>query len=165
MYEHDYWKKATETDTVKVRNPRTGEVEARTYHTRRARAHRPDSEIYIEDRREFLKIKLKSLMAEARMIKAARSKTFGRLAWEMNDHRTGVLRRAARATHLAYGLIRGRTHEQMEPGASGRELPMKIVVEVDRMVRKYGPRLARVEYGHNIGLCMVTGGAKPTKAA
>ncbi len=64
----------------------------------------------------------------------------------MNVHRTGVVRSAARATHLAYGFIRGRTLEQMEPRRNVR-LPAYLAqhydehlfAEVRKMLKKYGP--------------------------
>lgn len=40
-----------------------------------------------------------------------------RLAQEIADHRREVLRPEARATHLAYGFLRGRTYRQMEANA------------------------------------------------
>lgn len=130
----------------------------------------------MKDRRHLLKIKLKSLAAEARIIRRAERKlalpTTGlprkaftkeerdaapepvktaaqamRLAVRMarakarqapwydenraelaaiQEHRKLPLRRAARATHLAYGFLRGRTYEQME---GTRKLPNDSIFE------------------------------------
>lgn len=69
----------------------------------------------IIDRREMLKIKLKSLAAETRIIRHQEKKTRGALREELYRHRIDVVRKVARDTHIAYGLIRGRTLEQIEP--------------------------------------------------
>jgi len=85
----------------------------------------------------FLKIKLKSLAAEARIIRAQERKTKGK--WNgtreaLYLHRVKDVRSEARSTHLAYGYLRGRTRCQIEN---------KCVVEpdwkrVEAMVKKYG---------------------------
>ena len=85
----------------------------------------------------YLKIKLKSLAAEARIIRAQERKTKGQ--WNatresLYRHRIDVVRKAARETHLAYGYLRGRTYEQMEPEAYTK--PDWAAVE--KMVVKYG---------------------------
>lgn len=103
------------------------------------------------DRREMLKIKLKSLADEARIIRqqeraALRNENWMRkegdpaqypiLSEELRLHRIGVVRKAARDTHIAYGLIRGKTWQQMEPTAKTH--PDWDAVE--KMVKKYGSR-------------------------
>lgn len=137
----------------------------------------------MKDRRHLLKIKLKSLAAEARIIRNAErklalprsvqvengapviparytkdqrdanpeavkqhAKTIRSLVrmrraelrgkpWYdanraelagMQDHRKKPLRRAARATHLAYGFLRGRTYQQIE---GARQLPNDSIYE------------------------------------
>jgi hypothetical protein len=87
------------------------------------------------DRRELLKIKIKSLAAEARIIRREAQRVFGDYRYEMNAHRTGGMRRAARETLIAYGLIRGKTIAQMEPNAKR----LYNVDAVQAMIRKYGP--------------------------
>jgi hypothetical protein len=85
----------------------------------------------------FLKIKLKSLAAEARIIHAQERKTRGAYndtRESLHRHRIDVVRRESRATHLAYGFLRGRKFKQME---------RKSVVPPDwdkvaSMVKKYG---------------------------
>lgn len=65
----------------------------------------------------FLKIKLKSLAAESRIIRRQELKTRGKhdaTRESLYLHRIGVVRRAARETHLAYGFIRGRSYKAME---------------------------------------------------
>lgn len=87
----------------------------------------------------FLKIKLKSLAAEARIIRAQELKTRGtrnnHLREELYLHRIGVVRRAARETHLAYGYIRGRSYCALE-----RECRCPPDWKaVGKMVEKYAP--------------------------
>lgn len=88
------------------------------------------------DRREMLKIKIKSLAAEARIIRKEEKKTFGTLRNELHDHRVKDVRWVARHAHIAYGLIRGRAYERMEQKAK-HEPNWK---EVERLCKKYGPK-------------------------
>lgn len=89
----------------------------------------------IVDRREALRVKVKSLAVEARLIRHEEHKTHGVLREHLHRHRVIQVRDAARNTHLAYGLIRGRAYEQMEPKAF---LPPNWK-EVRRMIETYGP--------------------------
>lgn len=89
----------------------------------------------IKDRREMLRVKIKSLVAEAKIIRQEERRTHGALRNELAEHRRGVVREAARASHLAYGLIRGRTIEQMER-RSRTPVP---ATEIRRLCGKYGP--------------------------
>lgn len=112
------------------------------------------------DRRELLKVKLKSLAAEARIIrqmelqersratrirkgwvKADGSVTPGRVPSEQMRHelwlhRIGPLRYEARLTHIAYGLIRGKTLDQIE----GKKPKPFDEARVKAMLMKYGPK-------------------------
>jgi len=79
----------------------------------------------------YLKIKIMSLAAEARIIRREESKA--RAAWRHNrsntaaeqdfwglrSHRTWNVRNEARVALLAYGYLRGRTYRQLEfnPGS------------------------------------------------
>ena len=104
----------------------------------------------------FLKIKLKALAAEARIIRREElrlncspriGEAFASVNTEvrnaMHDHRVVVVRRVARATHLAYGFLRGRSYLQLEPSTTLASLSfdsVKLWGEVLRMVRQYGGR-------------------------
>jgi hypothetical protein len=107
----------------------------------------------IADRREMLRVKVKSLAAEARIIRAEekrvlyrKPRTFrGRTVWagkpgqlhhELWDHRVNFLRAEARATHVAYGLLRGKTLDQIEPKSKSKP----DWERVNAMLKKYGPR-------------------------
>ena len=91
----------------------------------------------IVDRREMLRIKLKSLAVEAKIIRHEERKSSGAVRDELREHRVKVVRHHARLTHIAYGLIRGRTIGQIEPGRE--EIPAELRLAVRKMVEKYGP--------------------------
>lgn len=87
----------------------------------------------LRDKRAFLRVKLKSLAAEARIIRReeARNK---RLRYELSEYRRGVVRAAARNTQLAYAFLKGRTYRSIEAKAT---TPPNWK-EVERMVSQYG---------------------------
>ena len=82
----------------------------------------------------LLRIKAKSLAAEARIIRAAKRRQNGATKMELDAHRREVLRPQARATCLALGLLRGTAYEAMEPDAKS---PPNWD-EVKRLLSKYG---------------------------
>ena len=86
------------------------------------------------DRRRLLKVKLKALAAEARIIREEETKTRGQLRNDLHAHRVVVVRGECRATHLAYGFLRGRTYHQMERTCRTKPDWEKV----KRMVRRYG---------------------------
>lgn len=102
----------------------------------------------VVDRREMLRIKLRSLAAESIIIRQeqtrgrrladkgrlARARAFGPLQYEMHLHRVGTVRSVSRATHIAYGFIRGKPLEQIE-GPSYAAPDWKAI---DGMIKKYG---------------------------
>lgn len=81
----------------------------------------------------FLKVKVKSLAAEARIIRHEERGSHGQLRNDLHSHRVHVVRREARATLLAYGYARGKTYASME--RSPRSVPDWDKVE--RMIKKY----------------------------
>lgn len=92
----------------------------------------------MRDSRTYLKVKIKSLAAEARIIRHEESKALKRKNTALKDglacHRRGIVRSAARLTHLAYGFLRGRPYKALEA---------KCAVKPDwdrvwKMVEKYG---------------------------
>lgn len=92
------------------------------------------------DQRTFLKIKLKSLAAEARIIKREerRAKKNRDLADALTYHRRFVVRPEARVTLLAYGFFRGRRYQDVEH--STRPLDWG---KVRAMVKKYSAPVGR----------------------
>lgn len=98
------------------------------------------------DEREFLKIKIKSLTAEARIIRDAEKHAHpASLRHSLYVHRVHTVRRAARETCLAYGYIRGVDLRQMEANA-GTTNPAGLAwvnpdwVAIKKMITRYGPK-------------------------
>lgn len=85
----------------------------------------------------FLKIKLKALHAESKIIRLHERRLRGGdpLRDSLACHRRGTVRRAARETHLAYGFLRNRSLSSIER-TSHRSPDWKAV---EKMVTRYGP--------------------------
>ncbi len=81
----------------------------------------------------MLKVKIKSLAAEAKIIRREAGKN-RRFKGELHNHRRMVVRPEARHTQLAYGFLRGRDYHQMERKAM--KAPDFERIEV--MVKRYG---------------------------
>ena len=90
----------------------------------------------ILDRREMLRVKVKSLAEESRIIRREELRTYGQLRFELWEHRVKDVRGESRCSGLAYGFIRGKTLEQMEP-KSEKEPDWK---RVQALLKKYGPK-------------------------
>jgi hypothetical protein len=99
----------------------------------------------------FLKIKLKSLAAEARIIRKEEIKLRNRARQRrakgkpvdvaatldaLHEHRIMAVRRESRLTHLAYGFLRGRSYTAMERKAT--TLKPSDWTRVKAMIQKYG---------------------------
>ena len=70
------------------------------------------------DKRTYLKVKIKSLAEEARIIRKETKKARNlSIKNGLALHRTGVVRTEARLTQLAYGFLRGLEYLQMEQKA------------------------------------------------
>lgn len=83
-----------------------------------------------------LKIKLKSLAAEARIIRKEELNNKGKWSWKaesFHSHRVNHVRPITRATHVAYGLLRGLEYHQIEPTSKTQPHWGKV----REMVRKY----------------------------
>jgi hypothetical protein len=89
------------------------------------------------DRREMLKVKVKSLAEEARIIRKEERRTKGYLREELNAHRRKEVRFAARTSYMAYGLIRGRAIDKTERPKTPRSDNYWKAVKT--MIVKYGP--------------------------
>lgn len=101
----------------------------------------------IIDRREMLRVKLKSLAAEAKIIRKEERRSWGGLRESLHLHRINEVRQEARATHLAYGFIRGLMLGQMEPiryvGEPAwriKSLDESLFKRVNQLIAKYGPK-------------------------
>lgn len=88
-----------------------------------ARAKRLDGTI--DDGLTLAKVNVMSLAAEAKLnrIEANKAKARNRksVAYKLDDHRRGHLRREARAANLAYAFLKGRDYKQVE--AKCHEIP------------------------------------------
>ena len=88
--------------------------------------------------REYLKVKIKSLAAEARIIRLeeCRAKARNRkdLVVGLAGHRRGIVRTVSRSTHLAYRFLRGRPYRATE--RTCRTDPNWDAVQ--KMIEKYG---------------------------
>ena len=88
----------------------------------------------------MLRVKVKCLADEARIIRKEESRTFGALREELASHRRTVVRAEARASHIAYALIRGRSLDKIErPRVQRDEILWK---KVRSMIERYGPLAA-----------------------
>jgi len=91
---------------------------------------------------KFLKVKVKALAAEARIIRQEEVKLKGQdnalLRSQLCEHRRHTLRRAAREAQLAYGYLRGRTYLQLEPSGTKAKSSLPDWSNVFKMVKKYG---------------------------
>lgn len=103
--------------------------------------------VTIIDQREMLRVKLKSLAAEARIIRKEEQATHGEQRDRLHAHRVGIVRFEARAAHLAYGFIRGRTRDQMEPVRypglpewTVKAMEGPLMKRVKELAKKYGPK-------------------------
>lgn len=91
--------------------------------------------ITIHDRREMLRVKLKSLAAESKIIRHEERRTNGQLRNELWFHRIHAVRSEARHTHLAYGLIRGMAWSRIEQRCDAPPDWKRVI----QMAKKYGP--------------------------
>ena len=108
----------------------------------------------ILDRREMLRVKIKSLMEEARIIRKEEKRArFGQLREELHFHRVHLVRSEARSTHIAYGLIRGLPWERIEVSPQTPPNWKRI----HEMLKKYGP--IKADWSH------IPGCSQPLKKA
>lgn len=85
------------------------------------------------DKRVFLKVKIKSLAEEARIIRKEEHKNkFHRV--ELYSHRIGIVRSEARHSLLAYGFLRGRAFSEIERNFDDPPDWKRI----EELVKKYG---------------------------
>jgi hypothetical protein len=88
----------------------------------------------------FLKVKIKSLAEESRIIHKEELRSRGDLRFLLRHHRVHDVRHECRATLIAYNFLRGIAYSRTEPNA----LPLskwdddKLWGRVQTMVKKYG---------------------------
>ena len=83
-----------------------------------------------------LKIKVKTLAEEARIIRHEERKVHGMRRWGLQHHRRTVVRDAARRTLVAYQWVRGRDWEACASTDPATWLRDRSSIE--KMIKKYG---------------------------
>jgi hypothetical protein len=68
----------------------------------------------MNERTIHLRIKVKSLVEEAKIIRQESKKTKGMVKYRLNEHRKTIVRDHTRHNLLAYGMIKGTPYELME---------------------------------------------------
>lgn len=100
-------------------------------------------------RNTFLRVKLKSLAEEAKIIQHEEKKANGfknyRLQNELAEHRKGIVRRETRATILAYQYLRGLAYSSCESPNGNEGNPISWS-SVKRMISKYGNPQQRKDF-------------------
>lgn len=100
-----------------------------------------------------LKVKAKTLATEARHISKEERKSLRMSRWDrqnnfspamnltqynvLRDHRVGVVRPEARATHLARAYLSGRTYRSVE-ASTRRPVHPSVIVKVGDMLKRFG---------------------------
>lgn len=88
-----------------------------------------------------LRVKIKSLAAEAKIIKheerKAKAKGDYRLLFDLKDHRRGEVGEEARNSLLAYGFLRGLPYARMEPACAYDNKP--TFGAVYDIAKRFGP--------------------------
>ena len=93
-----------------------------------------------------LKIKVKSLTAEARIIRKEEGKVHGMCKWGLQHHRVTVVRDAARRTLVAYQYVRGRDWESCASrDVRTRERDRS---SIEKMIKKYGTQKQLEDWNH-----------------
>ena len=97
-----------------------------------------DLELHDKNKIVYLKVKLKSLAEEARIIKKEESKN---TIWrnELRKHRIQVVKREARLTLFLYGFLRGRKYSDLENIKSINSLNnVDAFISIGKMLSRYG---------------------------
>ena len=89
----------------------------------------------------YLKIKIKSLSAESKIIRLEEQRCFGNVTLlnSLHRHRTCDVRAHSRANFIAYAYLRGRTLESIEGTGC---IPVSITIHAGKMVKKFGTKEA-----------------------
>lgn len=107
-----------------------------------------DEFVTINDERHLLKVRIKHLTAEAKIIREEENQHHGMSKWKMQNHRKTTLRDAARRTQFAYAIIRGRTRERTAGTYGTKVHSLKRFQDqeaVAKLVKKYGDPDIRYE--------------------
>lgn len=88
--------------------------------------------------RHYLKVKIKSLAEESRIIRKEELKTSGELREGLYQHRIWDVRGEARAALMAYAYLRGKSVESVEPNAHQDYLASRAFNRAKQIVKKFG---------------------------
>lgn len=83
----------------------------------------------MNSRIRHLKVKVKSLAAEARIIRQEERRSKGPLRESLAEHRRGVVRNEARHSQIAYALLRGKPYDEIE-GTNSKPFDIKKVLDM-----------------------------------
>lgn len=102
-------------------------------------------EIKPKDRRCALRVKLKSLAAEAKIIRQEEKRTRSLSQYEfLRGHRIGVVRQEARCALLALAYIKGMAYRQVETPSEEKRLQRTPIARIASMVKAYGNEFGRI---------------------
>lgn len=88
---------------------------------------------------KYLKVKVKSLAEESRIIRLEEKRSFGPQREGLYHHRLFVVRIESRAAQLAYAYLRGQTLDQVEaPTTQDHYYRQKAIARAQKIVQKYG---------------------------
>lgn len=92
-------------------------------------------------RQRHLKVKIKSLSAESKIIRLEEQRCFGNatLLNSLHRHRTCDVREHTRVNFIAYAYLRGRTLQSIEGDTS---VPLYILNRAEKMVKTFGTQAA-----------------------
>jgi hypothetical protein len=100
-----------------------------------------DEFVTINDERHLLKVRVKHLAAEAKIIRQEENQHHGMSKWKMQNHRKTTLRDAARRVQFAYAIVRGKTRERTAGTYGTKVHSLKRFQDqeaVSKLVEKYG---------------------------
>ena len=99
-----------------------------------------------------LKIKVKHLAEEARIIRKEEKRSYGDTRDWLYLHRINSVRPECRASHIAYAFAKGKTLKQVEKYP--QEIPITVWARVTKMVKLYSDRSTK-EYKNWISSSVV----------
>lgn len=89
----------------------------------------------MKNRIKQLKVKIKSLAAESRIIRLESNRSKDPTTkCDLNNHRVGIVRTEARYSQLAYGFLRGLKYSQLESKTNN---PVNFT-KVENLVKRFG---------------------------
>lgn len=78
-----------------------------------------------------LRVNIKSLAAEAKIIRREARRAGNFYSWQLTEHRRGRLRQEARITHLALAFVRGRAYRSVEQNSKDMDITFRLRAKVN----------------------------------